>query len=118
MKLNHINLGVTDVPAAVEIFELFFGLKQAEGMPRNDNMTFLHDDDGSLISVFKSKDVSYPKVFHIGFLQDTPEQVRAVHAQLTAGGHQVQAPYENHGRLTFYFNTPAVFIIEVESFMG
>ena len=54
-------------------------------MPRNDNMTFLHDDNDSLISVFKVKDVSYPKVFHIGFLQDTPEQVRALYAA-THGG--------------------------------
>ncbi|ULH15571.1 VOC family protein [Deinococcus sp. KNUC1210] len=118
MKLNHINLGVTDVPTAVEIFERYFGLKQAEGMPRNDNMTFLHDDGGSLISVFKSKDVSYPKVFHIGFLQDTPEQVRAIHAELTAGGYQIAGPSENHGRLTFYFNTPFGVIVEVESFLG
>lgn len=117
MKLNHINLGVTDVPAAVEIFERFFGLKQAEQMPRNDQMTFLRDDDGSLISVFKSKDVSYPKVFHIGFLQDTPEQMWAIHAQLIAGGYQIQSPHENHGRLTFYFNTPVGFIIGVESFI-
>lgn len=118
MKLNHINLGVTDVPATVEIFERYFGLKQAEGMPRNDAMTFLRDDDDALISVFKAKDVAYPKVFHIGFLQDTPEQVRAIHAQLTEGGFQIPAPTENHGRLTFYFNTPVGFIIEVESFVG
>jgi lactoylglutathione lyase len=56
MKLNHINLGVTDVPATVEIFERYFGLKQADGMPRNDAMTFLRDDDDALISVFKAKD--------------------------------------------------------------
>ncbi|THF69779.1 VOC family protein [Deinococcus sp. Arct2-2] len=118
MKLNHINLGVTDVPVAVEIFERYFGLKQSDGMPRNDNMTFLRDDDGSLISVFKSKDVSYPKVFHIGFLQDTPEQVRAIYAELTAGGYQIPGPSENHGRLTFYFNTPFGVIVEVESFFA
>ena len=118
MKLNHINLGVTDVPATVEIFERFFGFTQAEQMPRNEQMTFLNDDAGSLISVFKSKDVSYPKVFHIGFLQDTPEQVWAIHKQLTDGGYAIAPPHENHGRLTFYFNTPVGFVIEVESFTG
>ena len=81
-------------------------------------MAFLHDDDGSLVSVFKSKDASYPKVFHIGFLQDTPEQVRAVYKQLIAGGYTIAPPSENHGRLTFYFNTPVGFIIEVEAFIG
>ncbi|MGI8748522.1 MAG: VOC family protein [Deinococcus sp.] len=118
MKLNHINLGVTDVPATVELFERYFGLRQAEGMPRNVNMAFLHDDDNALISVFRSKDVAYPKVFHIGFLQDTPEQVRAIYTGLTEGGYQIPAPTENYGRLTFYFNTPVGFVIEVESFIG
>ena len=119
MKLNHINLGVTDVPATVALFEQHFGMKPAgEGMPMNDRMAFMRDDAGSLISVFQAKDVTYPKVFHIGFLQDTPEQVRAIYAQLTGGGFEIPAPTENHGRLTFYFNTPVGFIIEVESFIG
>ena len=78
MKLNHINLGVTDVMATVDLFETHFGLRPAgEGMPRNERMAFLQDDNGSLISVFKSKDVAYPKVFHIGFMQENAEQVRA-----------------------------------------
>ncbi len=118
MKLNHINLGVSDVPATVELFERYFGFKQAGQMPRNDQMTFLNDDDGALISLFKSTDVTYPKVFHIGFLQDSPEQVRAVHAELTAGGYAVPEPRENHGRLTFYFTAPGGFVIEVESFLN
>ncbi|WP_155298251.1 VOC family protein [Deinococcus kurensis] len=118
MKLNHINLGVTDVPQAVEIFERFFGLRQADGMPRTDAMTFLLDDADSLISVFRARDVVYPKVFHIGFLQDSPAQVRAIHAQLTQGGFTVPAPRENHGRLTFYFDAPFGVVIEVESFLG
>lgn len=118
MKLNHINLGVTDVPLAVEIFERFFGLRQADGMPRNDTMTFLLDDADSLISVFRARDVVYPKVFHIGFLQESPEQVRAIHAQLTQGGFTVPEPVANHGRLTFYFDAPFGVVIEVEAFLG
>lgn len=118
MKLNHINLGVTDVPATVELFQTYFGLRPAgDGMPMDERMAFLRDDNGSLISVFKAKDVAYPKVFHIGFLQDTPEQVRAIYQQLTDGGYTITPPSENHGRLTFYFNTPGGFVLEVESFL-
>ncbi|MFC4453069.1 VOC family protein [Deinococcus sonorensis] len=119
MKLNHINLGVTDVPATVDLFQQHFGLRPAgEGMPMNDRMAFLRDDAGSLISVFRAPDVTYPKVFHIGFMQDTPEQVRAMHAQLTGAGFEIPEPHENNGRLTFYFNTPGGFVLEVESFFG
>ena len=118
MKLNHINLGVTDVLATVNLLEKHFGLQQAGGeMPRNVNMAFLRDDNGSLISIFKSKAVSYPSVFHIGFLQDSAKQVRDIHAQLKADGFDVPDPKEHRGRLTFYFTPPGGFVIEVESFL-
>lgn len=87
-------------------------------MPINEQMAFLRDDVGALLSMFRVKDPQYPKVFHIGFLQDTPEQVRAIHRQLTEGGFEIPAPSENHGRLTFYFNAPIGVVIEVESFLG
>lgn len=116
MKLNHINLGVSDVAQAVDIFGRFFGLVSAGGgMPVNDQMAFLKDDVGALVSVFRVPDPQYPKVFHIGFLQDAPEQVRAVYAELTEAGFDIAPPAENHGRLTFYFNTPFGVVIEVES---
>ncbi|UBV42997.1 VOC family protein [Deinococcus taeanensis] len=119
MKLNHINLGVTDVLQAVDIFQRYFGLRPAGGgMPLDEKMAFLRDDDGALLSMFRVNDVQYPKVFHIGFLQDTPEQVRAVHRQLTDGGFHIPGPSENHGRLTFYFTAPFGVVIEVESFLG
>lgn len=119
MKLNHINLGVSDVAQAVDIFGRFFGLVPAgDGMPINDQMAFLKDDVGALVSVFRVPDPQYPKVFHIGFLQDTPEQVRAIYAQLTDAGFEIRPPAENHGRLTFYFNSPFGVVIEVESFLG
>lgn len=115
MKLNHINLGVSDVAQAVDIFGRFFGLVPSEGMPVNENMAFLRDDAGALVSLFRVAEPSYPKVFHIGFLQDTPEEVRKVHAELTAAGFEIAPPSENHGRLTFYFQSPFGVKIEVES---
>ena len=119
MKLNHINLGVSDVTQAVDIFGRFFGLRPAgDGMPLNEHMAFLRDDAGALLSLFRVPDPQYPKVFHIGFLQDTPAQVRAIHRQLVEGGFQVPPPSENHGRLTFYFQAPFGVVVEVESFLA
>ena len=116
MTLNHLNLSVTDVPACVAMFETYFGLTRSD-MPVNDQMAFLRGEDGFLLSMFRAKEVSYPKSFHIGFLQDTPEQVHAIHARLLEGGFQVPPPHENHGRLTFYFDAPGGFVVEVESFL-
>lgn len=116
MKLNHLNLSVTDVTACVEMFETYFGLMRSD-MPVNEHMAFLRGEDGFLLSMFRAKDVAYPKSFHVGFLQDTPEQVHAIRAELLEGGYAVPEPQQNHGRLTFYFDAPGGFVVEVESFI-
>jgi lactoylglutathione lyase len=116
MNLNHINLGVTDVPATVAMFEKYFGLRRAAGMPITPRMAFLNDDSGALLSLFKVDDVIYPRTFHIGFIQKSVEDVRRVHAELTAGGFVAETPREEHGRLTFYFTAPGGFVIEVDAF--
>lgn len=117
MKLNHINLGVTDVPATVAMFQTYFGLRPAPGTPQTPKMAFLNDDNGALIALFKVGDAVYPKIFHIGFIQDTVEQVRAIHAQLVAGGFSPGEPREEHGRVTFYFDAPGGFVVEVDAFL-
>lgn len=116
MRLNHLNLSVTDVPACVAMFETYFGLRRAD-MPVNEHMAFLRGEDGFLLSMFRAREVSYPRSFHIGFLQDTPEEVHAIHARLSAGGFQVPPLHEDHGRLTFYFDAPGGFVVEVEAFL-
>ena len=115
MKLNHINLGVTDVAATVSLFQDYFGLRLADHMPQNNFMAFTNDENDALISVFKVSDVVYPKIFHIGFLQDTVQQVNDIHANLKAGGFDPGEPKEEHGRFVFYLNSPGGFVIEVSA---
>jgi catechol 2,3-dioxygenase-like lactoylglutathione lyase family enzyme len=115
MILNHINLGVTDVPATVAMFETYFGLRRADGLPFGSKMAFLHDDSDALISVFKASDVAYPQVFHIGFMQPSREEVLRIHASLQSGGFHPEEPREEHGRFTFYFQAPGGFTVEVNT---
>lgn len=116
MKLNHLNLTVSDVPATVALLEAHFGMRRVPGYPATDGMSFLHDDSGFLLSLFRGKDVQYPKGFHVGFIQESVEQVEAIHAQLGATGISVPPLREEHGRVTFYFDSPGGFVIEVEAF--
>ena len=48
MKLNHLNLTVTDVPAAGSFLEKYFGLRRMGG---NAGMAFYSDDDGFVLRV-------------------------------------------------------------------
>ena len=117
MKLNHIGFAVTDVVATVEMFENYFGLIRAPGAPLTPKMGFVLDDDGSLITLFKTNDAVYPKIFHIGFMQGNIEQVYQMHEKLRAGGFDPEDVREEHGRITFYFKAPGNFVIEVNSLM-
>jgi lactoylglutathione lyase len=113
MKLNHLNLIVTDVPATSAFLEKYFGLRSiARG---NNNMAFMTDDTGLILIMFKGQDVSYPEGFHIGFIQESEAEVNEINQRLKADGYDVPEPQRNQqGRWTFYFDSPGGFVIEVE----
>ncbi|MGH2480418.1 MAG: VOC family protein, partial [Ktedonobacteraceae bacterium] len=79
MKLNHVNLTVTDVPAAAQFLETYFGLHSQGG---NKGLTVLFDDDQLVLTLMKAAQVSYPGTFHIGFGQENEQQVNALYQRL------------------------------------
>jgi len=52
MKLNHLNLTVTDVPVTRKFLAEYFGMRDAGG---NKNMAFLSDDNGLVLSLTSLK---------------------------------------------------------------
>jgi lactoylglutathione lyase len=114
MKLNHLNLSVNDVPAARRFLEKHFGLRPfGEG---HKNFDVLIDDDDlvlTLIGVGRTKKVSYPQTFHIGFIQPTEADVDEINERLRADGFDVEPPSRQHGAWTFYFEAPGGFTVEV-----
>lgn len=114
MTLNHINLEVTDVKATVDLFETYFGMRRTRLV--TEDMAFMRDESNALISLFRGQDVRYPGVFHIGFTQQTVEEVNDLHRRLVEGGFHPEDPREEHGRWTFYLATPGGFTLEVQKF--
>ncbi|MDK8179940.1 VOC family protein [Paenibacillus sp. UMB4589-SE434] len=114
MKLNHVNLTVTDVPAAQHFLETYFGLKRMDTGQnlRESSFSVLIDDDGSVITLMKGTEVNYPKTFHIGFMQENEDQVNALNQRLKDDGYQVAPPRRSHG-WTFYVKAPGGFTVEV-----
>lgn len=112
MKLNHLNLTVTDVRAASAFLETYFGLHITGG---NAGMAFLADDDGfvlTLMKASKSSTVAYPGNFHIGFFVGSEQIVDAVNRRLRDDGYDV-APPERHHAYTFYVAAPGGFTVEL-----
>jgi catechol-2,3-dioxygenase len=117
MKLNHLNLTVTDVPATRKFLEEYFGLQIMGG---NNNITALSDDNGLVLTLTSMKmanetEVRYPAIFHIGFGQESEERVNEINRRLKEDGFEVPPPSRQHGAWTFYFQAPGGFTIEVGS---
>jgi lactoylglutathione lyase len=115
MKLNHLNLTVSNVPDAHRFLEKYFGLRGFKGMEPRDGMSFMSDDNGMLLALFRTNraEAKYPAGFHIGFIQDTEEQVNQINQRLQDDGYQVPKPARVHGSWTFYFQAPGGFLVEV-----
>jgi catechol-2,3-dioxygenase len=117
MKLNHLNLTVTDVPATRTFLETYFGLRTMGG---NNNLSLLMDDGGLVLTLTSMKignetEVRYPATFHIGFAQESEERVNEINQRLKEDGFDVPPPSRQHGSWTFYFRAPGGFTIEVLS---
>ena len=114
MRLNHLNLTVTDVLVARDFLERYFGLRSMAG---NAGMAFLSDDDGfvlTLIKAGKATEVAYPGNFHVGFFVESDEIVDEVNSRLKDDGFDV-APPEQHHAYTFYVEAPGGFTVELGS---
>jgi lactoylglutathione lyase len=51
--------------------------------------------------------------FHIGFVQESEEQVNEINRRLRDDGYAVPEPARLHGSWTFYFQAPGGFTVEV-----
>ena len=116
MTLNHLNLTVSNVLEAHHFLEKHFGLKGYGEMAPREAMSFLSDDDGMVLALFraaKGTEVKYPAGFHIGFIQESEQRVNEINQHLREDGYEVAKPSRMHGSWTFYFKAPWGFTIEV-----
>ena len=116
MKLNHLNLTVSNVLEAHHFLEKHFGLKSYGTRSPDQAMSFLSDDNGMVLALFraaKETEAKYPAGFHIGFIQESAERVNEINQRLLDDGYDVAKPARLHGSWTFYFKAPGGFTIEV-----
>jgi catechol 2,3-dioxygenase-like lactoylglutathione lyase family enzyme len=120
MKLNHINLPVTDVATSISFFEQYFDFKCIE--VKGDNLlAVLQGSDGFTLvlmagSFNRNGNTTYPDAFHIGFFVDSRNEVNDIYNRLIAGGFATEHPPGNlRGSYGFYFDAPGNILTEVTS---
>ncbi|MDI1444335.1 VOC family protein [Polyangium sp. 6x1] len=115
MKLNHLDLQVPDVRAAVEFFERYFDFELCSNR-NSPAIAILSDRHGFTLVLQRTKDAqaSYPEEFHIGFHIDDEDEVRQHHARFVADGiNPMTDVIENNRGVMFYCRGPGSVAIEV-----
>ena len=116
MKLNHINLTVTDVQAASKFLVKYFGMRSMGG---NKGMGFLTDEKdgwGFVLTLMKASEGTqskYPGTFHIGFFIESRETVDDLNQRLKQDGFDVPPPEDTGHSYGFYVSAPGGFTVEV-----
>jgi len=103
MKLNHIDLQVSNVTAAREFFEKHFDFRCA--FQRRDQLALLVDDAGlefGVSNLFGSAAPIYPTDFHIGFVVENETEVRAVHERLAKAGVTIKTDVSRGGPNVYF----------------
>jgi catechol 2,3-dioxygenase-like lactoylglutathione lyase family enzyme len=112
MKLNHVNLTVTDVRAAGAFLEKYFGLRPMGG---NDGMAFLFDDEDLVLTLMRGSEtaINYPSTFHVGFFIDSEARVDEIYRRLREDGYDAPPPERHNHGYGFYVEAPGGFTIEL-----
>ncbi len=114
MKLNHLDLQVSDVQRSVEFFERCFDL-ELRSSRTSPAIAILGDQHGFVLVLQrrKSDTEAYPEGFHLGFLVDDVETVHRAHARVRATGLDVSDVIENNRGVMIYCKSPDGYSVEV-----
>jgi catechol 2,3-dioxygenase-like lactoylglutathione lyase family enzyme len=121
VRLNHINLAVSDVPEATRFFTEAFDFRVEERRGQGGFAVLVGEGPFVLILMHdKRVDAqTYPALFHVGFLVGSADEVRARHARIAAAGFETPAPeIVNRGgpkTFGFYCKAPGGVLVEVST---
>ena len=117
MKLNHLNLVVSNVAETVDLFERYFNFKCTTVKGDNVIAVLSGADDSILVLMTDKQGVQYPDAFHIGFIFDSVEQVNETWLKLKNGGILIEGePKKIRNSFGFYFHFDSI-MIEVGHYM-
>jgi len=114
MKLNHLDLQVSDVQRTVALFEELFGFR-LQSSRSSPALAILTDGEGFTLVLQrrKSETEAYPDGFHVGFLVADQDVVRDFHARAQGRGLDVSQVIENGRGVLVYCRTWDGLLIEV-----
>lgn len=115
MRLNHLDVPVTDTLSTKAFFEKHFGFKAI--LVRDDGLVVMLDEAGfafTLSSVPDNSVSEFPSGFHVGFNLATESELRSAHQRLVDAGVPIVRPLGMlGGALTFHCTAPGAVLVEL-----
>jgi catechol-2,3-dioxygenase len=108
MKLNHLNLTVSNVVNASAFFEKYFGFTCTDKKGA-DKLVVLYGKDGFILTLMskhfnKTGTNEYPVAFHFGFILSSQDEVDSLYYLLKEGGLALEKePAKIRDSYGFYF---------------
>jgi catechol 2,3-dioxygenase-like lactoylglutathione lyase family enzyme len=119
MRLNHLDLHVPDVDAAVAFFTRYFDLTLID-VRGNGALAILSDGQGLELVLSQPAEklgatdqLGRPVSYHVGFIVDDRTSVDRINAAMIADGLDVRPPREMRGGWLFYCSAPGNVLVEV-----
>jgi len=114
VKINHLDLQVSDVQHTVTLFEELLGLR-LESNRASPAIAILTDDEGFTLVLQRRKGgaAPYPEDFHFGFLVPDVETVRRFQQRARALELEVSDVIENGRGVLSYWRTADGILVEV-----
>ena len=112
MKLNHLDLQVSDVRQTVAFFENVFDL-QLTSNRSSPAIAILSDGAGFVLVLQRQEKPSYPEGFHLGFLVDDVDIVHRMCSRSKAAGLEVSEIITNNRGTMIYCRMPDGYSVEV-----
>lgn len=103
MKLNHLDLQVSDIHAARVFFETHFSLRCSYA--RRAEIALMEDDIGfslGLSNLEQKAAPTYPPDFHVGFVLEDTAQVEALYERLKNSGVAIKHELSEGGPNLFF----------------
>ena len=114
MKLNHLDLQTTDVQALAAFFVDHFDFTRRSN-DRSPAIAILGDEAGFTLVIQRHEAPIYPEHFHIGFIHDGVEPVRAHRDRLLAAGVTAGELSTDNRGTRFYLKAPGDLLVEVST---
>lgn len=120
MQLNHINLCVDNLNEARDLFQNYFDFHCLQEI--GDFLVLMTDGQGFVLNLttphvpgFSDEIQSYPGAFHVGFFQQTKDQVDQMYRRLSTASVQFKHEPKDivGGGYGFYFTAFNNLLIEV-----